>query len=197
MSGKRQHFRDDWLILVVWQKENMAETQDEERPSPLEEQLVALLPRLLTHAKMLARSKLTAEELVQNTCLRALERLDQWQFTGRFDGWVVTIMESIWFNDLRKKRQRQEQELPEPELIAERGFESQTQAKLMLNMLQACHVVSDEDFSLLAKRHVYGYSYRELAEENRESIGTMSSRISRARLALETAVKKLDQEGAG
>jgi len=106
-------------------------------------------------------------------------------------------MESIWFNELRKKRQRQEQELPEPDLISDRGFESQAQAKLMLNMLQACHVVSDEDFSVLAKLHVYGYSYRELAEEYGEVAGTISSRITRARLALKAAVKRLDQEGAG
>lgn len=175
----------------------MTEIKDEERPLPLDEQLVALLPKLRTHARMLTRSILTAEDLVQSTCLRALERLDQWQPPGRFDGWVVAIMESIWFNELRKKRQRQEQELPEPELIAERGFENQSQAKLMLDMLQACHVVSDEDFSLLAKLHVYGYSYRELAEEYGEPIGTVSSRVTRARLALKTAAKKLDQEGVG
>jgi len=64
----------------------MTETQDEERPLPLEEQLVALLPKLRTHARILTRSKLTAEDLVQNTCLRVLERLAQWQSTGRFDG---------------------------------------------------------------------------------------------------------------
>jgi DNA-directed RNA polymerase specialized sigma24 family protein len=67
----------------------------------------------------------------------------------------------------------------------------------MLNMLHACHVVSDEDFSLLAKLHVYGSSYRELVEEYREPLGTLSSRITRARLALKNAVKKLDQEGGG
>lgn len=197
MSGKRQYFRDDCLVLVVWQKDDMAETKKEERPLPLEEQLVALLPKLITHARMLTRSKLTAEDLVQSTCVRVLDRLDQWQSTGRFDGWVIRIMESIWFNERRQKRQRQEQELPDPDLIADRGFEGQTHAKLMLDMLWACHAVSDEDFSVLMKLKIHGYSYRELADEYGDSIGTMSSRISRAWLALQKAAKKLDQERAG
>ena len=197
MSGKRQHFRDDCLVLVVWQKDDMAETKKEERPLPLEERLVALLPKLITHARMLTRSKLTAEDLVQSTCVRVLDRFDQWQSTGRFDGWVIRIMESIWFNERRQKRQRQDQELPDPDLIADRGFESQTHARLMLDMLRACHAVSDEDFSVLMKLKIHGYSYRELADEYGDSMGTMSSRISRAWLALQKALKKLDQEGVG
>lgn len=197
MSWKRQHVCDDCLVLVVWQKDDMAETKKEERPLPLEERLVALLPKLITHARMLTRSKLTAEDLVRSTCARVLDRLDQWQSTGRFDGWVIRITESIWFNERRQKRQRQEQELPDPDLIADRGFESQTYARLMLDMLRACHAVSDEDFSALMKLKIHGNSYRELADEYGDSMGTMSSRISRAWLALQTALKNLDRERAG
>ena len=155
-----------------------------------------MLPKLLTHARMLTLSKITAEDLVQNTCVRVLDRMSQWQRSGRFDGWVIRIMESIWFNELRRKRQRQEQELPDPDLIADRGFENQAQAKMMLNMLQGCHVISDEDFSVLLKLKIHGYSYRELAVDYGESVGTMSSRISRAWIALTIAARDLDREGS-
>ncbi len=165
----------------------------EERPPTFEEQLVALLPKLNKHALALTRSEQTADDLVQSTCVRALDRMDQWQGTGRFDGWVASIMDSIWFNELRQKRQRQEQELPEPEKILVRGFEGQVEAKFMLDMMRASTTVSDEDLSLVVKIHVYDYTYRDLAEEYDVPLGTMLSRVCRIKAILKNAAKERDQ----
>jgi RNA polymerase sigma-70 factor (ECF subfamily) len=89
----------------------------------IEDELVGLLPKLKAHALYLTRSGDRADDLLQRTCLRALSRSHQWQPGTRLDRWVSTIMNSIWFNELRQRRQRQEQELPEPDLVADAGFE--------------------------------------------------------------------------
>lgn len=158
------------------------------------EQLVAMLPKLLLHAARLTRSKQVAEDLVQNTCVRAIERQHQHQGDGRFDAWVVRIMESIWFNELRQKQQRKEQEIEDPDQIPSQSFENGTNAKIMLGKLYDRGVVSEEDFSLIMKIHLHGFTYRELASEYDIPIGTLLSRVSRAKASLKTAGLTLDRE---
>jgi RNA polymerase sigma-70 factor (ECF subfamily) len=164
----------------------------EERPPTLREQLVALIPKLQMHALALTRSKQTAEDLVQNTHLRALETLHQWTGRGRFDGWVGKVMDSIWSNELRRQRRRPEAELPEPDLIVAGGFENQVQEKLLIIMLHARSNLSDEDFSWLAKVYVYDYTFTELAEEQAVPRGTALARVHRIKAVLRKIAKQSD-----
>ncbi len=162
----------------------------------IEDELVVLLPKLKVHALYLTRSGDTADDLLQRTCLRALSRSHQWQVGTRLDRWVAKIMESIWFNELRKKRQRQEQELPEPDQVVAPGFESHVQAQLMISDIRrACAKLSDEDFVLVTKIHAYGYTYREIADELGVPIGTILSRVSRAKAVIKRAIEELPREG--
>jgi RNA polymerase sigma-70 factor (ECF subfamily) len=162
----------------------------------IEEELVALLPKLKVHALYLTRSGDKADDLLQRTCLRALSRSHQWQAGTRLDRWASTIMDSIWFNELRQKRQRQEQELPEPDLVADRGFESDVEAQLMVSDIRrACTKLSDEDFVLVTKIHAYGYTYREIADELGVPIGTVLSRVSRAKAVIKRAADELHRGG--
>ena len=160
----------------------------------MEDELVGLLPKLKAHALYLTRSSDKADDLLQRSCLRALSRSHQWQAGTRLDRWVSSIMNSIWFNELRQRRQRQEQELPEPELLADQSFESQVQAQLMVSDLRrACAKLSDEDFALVTKIHCYGYTYREIAEELGVPMGTVLSRVSRAKAIIKTTADKLQR----
>jgi RNA polymerase sigma-70 factor (ECF subfamily) len=157
---------------------------------------VALLPKLKAHALYLTRSGDKADDLLQRTCLRALSRSHQWQVGTRLDRWVAKIMESIWFNELRQQRQRQEQELPEPDQVVASGFESHVQAQLMISDIRrACAKLSDEDFVLVTKIHAYGYTYREIADELGVPIGTILSRVSRAKAVIKRAIEELPREG--
>ncbi|MDH3658761.1 MAG: sigma-70 family RNA polymerase sigma factor [Alphaproteobacteria bacterium] len=173
----------------------MQSSSDDETPG-IEDELVGLLPKLKVHALYLTRSNDRADDLLQRTCLRALSRSHQWQAGTRLDRWVSIIMNSIWFNELRQKRQRQEQELPEPDMVAAPGFESQVEAQLMISDLRrACAGLSDEDFALVTKIHSYGYTYKEVADELGVPIGTVLSRVSRAKATIKRAADKLRQGG--
>jgi RNA polymerase sigma-70 factor (ECF subfamily) len=179
----------------------------EDRPPSPADQLQALMPKLKRQAFALTGSLHLAEDLVQDTCVRALARLDQWRGVGRFDAWVATIMERIWSNRRRQQRQRQEQELPDPDLIPTPGFEAQVDARLTLDDMRRAAGMSDEDFFLVTRIHSYDYTYRDLAEIYGVPHGTMLSRVSRAKAMLRKVVrgdilkddapKDDDQGGAG
>ena len=171
----------------------MEDDSRRKRPPTLEQQLIALAPKLYAHALSLTHSKEAAEDLVQSTRLRVLETLHQWTGIGRFDRWVARVMDSVWSNDQRWKRRRPEEELPEPELIAVGGFETQVQQGLMIETLRAKSALADEDYDLLIKVYKYDYTYTELAEELGQSRGTILSRVHRARVALRRAASSGDQ----
>ena len=129
MSIRRKHAQDglsdEAVVPILSGRQAVAPNQVD----ALREQLVTLLPKLLIHAMRLTRSKQVAEDLVQRTCLRAIDRLGQWNGKGRFEAWVARIMETLWFTELRKKRQRQEQEIEDPDLIVDGAFERRVNAK--------------------------------------------------------------------
>src|ERR1700684_1197829 len=64
------------------------------------------LARLWRYALVTSRARDAAEDLVQATCLRAIERADQFVPGTRLDRWLFAILRSIWLNELRSRRVR-------------------------------------------------------------------------------------------
>ena len=73
------------------------------------------LRRLWRYGVVLSGSRDTADDLVQATCLRALERADQFQPGTHLDRWLMTILHSIWLNDIRAARYRRGEGLVDAE----------------------------------------------------------------------------------
>lgn len=73
------------------------------------QQLAAHLPRLWRYGLVLSRNRDIAEELVQSTCVRALERSSQYTPGTRIDRWLFAILHSIWISELRARHVRQGQ----------------------------------------------------------------------------------------
>ena len=65
------------------------------------------LARLWRYALVLSRARDTADDLVQATCLRAIERADQFVPGTRLDRWLFAILRSIWLNEIRSQRIRE------------------------------------------------------------------------------------------
>jgi len=70
------------------------------------QQLAAHLTRLWRYGLVLSRNREMAEELVQATCVRALEKSAQYAPGTRIDRWLFAILYSIWISDLRARRVR-------------------------------------------------------------------------------------------
>jgi RNA polymerase sigma-70 factor (ECF subfamily) len=79
--------------------------------SEVRQQLAAHLSRLWRYGLVLSRNRDIAEELVQSTCVRALEKSSQYTPGTRIDRWLFAILHSIWISELRARYVRQGRDL--------------------------------------------------------------------------------------
>lgn len=149
-------------------------------------ELVSLLPRFRRFARVLARREDLADDLLQAACERALSRLDQWQPGTRLDSWMFRIMQTIWIDWTRKQRVRGISEPidMQPEPIGSDGRQV-VEAHLQLAAVrEAIALLPDEQRSVLGLVTIEGLSYKEAAEILEVPVGTVMSRLARARLRL-------------
>src|SRR5262245_38148797 len=77
--------------------------------------MVEFLPRLRRFAVALTGDLDQGDDLVQETCLRALSRVDQWQPGTRLDSWMYRIAQNLWLDRTRAKKHRSE--VSDPEIV--------------------------------------------------------------------------------
>ncbi len=147
--------------------------------------MVTLLPRLRAFARALTKSSGAADELVQATCEKALHAIDSWTPGSRLDSWMFRIMHNHWIDVKRQERPQAPIDGPEGlRLIAEDG-ERAADARLTLAAVAALIEEMPEDQrAVLVLVCVEELSYRETAELLEIPIGTVMSRLARARRAL-------------
>src|SRR6202171_5546 len=68
--------------------------------------MVEILPRLRRFAVALTGDLDQGDDLVQETCMRALSRVEQWQPGTRLDSWMYRIAQNIWLDRMRAKKVR-------------------------------------------------------------------------------------------
>lgn len=154
--------------------------------------LVALLPRLRRYALSLCRSSSHADDLVQAACVRALANAHGWQPGTRFDAWVFRILRNLWIDGLR----HQKVEGPPTDLdgdlqiVGEDGEHLAMERLTLDDVRKAIDRLPDEQREVLMLVCVEDLAYREAAEVLGVPIGTIMSRLARARrkIAVETAV---------
>ena len=164
----------------------MALTKSE---SEIREGLPGLMPRLWRYAMVLSSDRSLAEELVQATALRALERAGQFQPGSRLDHWSFAILSSIWKNDLRARKVR----LGAGHVPVEEVELSDTKSDPEVNILarQVLSLMSqlpDAQRETLFLVYVEGFSYAEAAERLDIPIGTVMSRLANGRKRLKTVM---------
>ncbi len=123
---------------------------------------------------------------MQEGCLRAFARLDQWQPGTRLDSWMFRIIHNIWIDQKRALKVRGVSvDLDDaPELMGIDGRDV-VERRLTLNrVLDAMAKLPREHRELIALISIEGVSYQEAAEILEIPIGTVTSRLVRARRAL-------------
>ena len=142
------------------------------------------LPRLWRYGLALSSARDVAEDLVQATALRALERAEQFQPGTRLDRWLFAILRSIWFNEIRARRIREGQGFVDPEQVL---FSDGTEIETNIfagQVLNAVHRLPEAQRETVLLVYVEGLSYAEAAELLGTPIGTVMSRLAAARSAL-------------
>jgi RNA polymerase sigma-70 factor, ECF subfamily len=150
----------------------------------IREGLVALLPRLRRFGRVLTRNQDDADDLVQLAIERALRRTDQWQPGTRLDHWMIGIMRNAWIDEIRARKRRSALFAPEEagEHVGETPMQGVAEA---LDIQDAVARLPEEHRIVVALVLVEGFSYKESADLLEIPIGTLTSRLARARTALQ------------
>ncbi|ADB41646.1 RNA polymerase sigma factor [Spirosoma linguale] len=134
-----------------------------------------------------------AEEVMLDGFMKVFEKIEQFREDGSFEGWIRRIMvtESLMF--LRKAKQWR-QEVSLDEVIVEPDYEWADTAVNENDLLRMVNQMPDGYRTVFNLYAIEGYSHAEIAEMLGISEGTSKSQLSRARLLLQTNLKKLEQE---
>jgi RNA polymerase sigma-70 factor (ECF subfamily) len=148
--------------------------------------LVALVPKLRRFALSLSGNAADGDDLVQAACERALRNRDQFQEGTRLDSWMYRIIQTIWLDDLRKRKVRGPSVDPTEHDFGDDGkAASLPEARIMLSRAAAAMAALPEpQRAVLSLVAIEGLSYKEAADVLEVPIGTVMSRLSRAREAL-------------
>lgn len=149
--------------------------------SSFEGQVTILLPSLRRYARSLTRSDAESDDLVQDCVEKMLTRRGQWR-GDNLRGWALTIMTNLYRNMLRSSAYRTTVDLDGvEELPAEQRYNDPLEHK---NLHAALNDLAPENRAVLMLVVVEGYSYREVAEMLDIPVGTVMSRLSRARQSM-------------
>ena len=154
------------------------------------DQLIAVLPRLRRFARGLTGSPVEADDLVQAACERALARQHQFQEGTRFDSWMFRIVQTIWIDQIRARDVRKEDgDVAEDRLGSDEPVR-RVEARLALaEVRRAVERLPPDQRAALLLVTVDGLSYKEAAAVADVPVGTIMSRLARARMALQTQLE--------
>jgi RNA polymerase sigma-70 factor, ECF subfamily len=150
------------------------------------EDLIALLPNLRRFALSLCRRGDLADDLVQITAERAFAAKDRFDRSTRLDAWLFRILRNAWIDHARRTTTRGTQvdldDAPDAGVVdGVRDME----AVLMLRKTEAAMAeLPDDQREVMMLVCVDEMTYKEAAEVIGVPIGTVMSRLARARLAL-------------
>jgi RNA polymerase sigma-70 factor, ECF subfamily len=154
---------------------------------------------LYSYALVLSRNRTEAEDLVQETCLRALRSMERLRPDSNAKSWLFTILRNIWLNHLR--RWRTAPEIVELDLDGNGPNKAVDTAKdphatYVSNIEQervrtAIQQLSHEFREVIVLREYEELSYQEIATVLKCPVGTVMSRLARARSKLRDLLSTL------
>jgi len=156
--------------------------------------LVALLPRARRFALALTGSHADAEDLVQSAILRALRRQETWRPGTRLDSWLFKIIQNLWRDDLRAMRRKAPHIELAPALPGEDGRAVASSRLDLADVATALNALPAEQRAVIALVVLDGMSYQEAADALHIPLGTIMSRLARARAALAARLDVDDEE---
>ena len=160
-------------------------------------ELVVLVPRLRRFALSLCGSRADADDLVQTALERALTRLHQWQRGTRLDSWMYRIVRNARIDEVRAQQVRPvsvslDAVAHRSEMIGDSGdHEARITVERVLVALQQ---LSEPHRAVMTLICVEGLRYREAADVLDITVGTVMSRLSRARRRIHELMHGQDHE---
>lgn len=151
-----------------------------------ETDLIAAIPVLRLYAIKLTRSRIDCEDLIQDTCVKALRVKHRYVDEGRFGNWLRTIMHNVHFNRLRRM-----DAAPHAEINLDFMCIEMRDAEAILfgrQVIARMGDLSTERREVLGRATI-GETCGEIARAMDTAIGTVKSRTNRARADLALALE--------
>jgi RNA polymerase sigma-70 factor (ECF subfamily) len=162
--------------------------------------LPGMLPRLWAFSLRLCGNQHDAEDVLQRACMRGLERAHQLQPGSSPLSWMFSIVHSTWINELRARnvRTRSSMEWDDNflETVADPGARNPEAALLSSEIIAAVERLPEAQRIVMLLVAVEGLSYSEAAEVLGVPIGTIMSRLSRARQTIGAQFGNVDAPAA-
>ncbi|MBE6288147.1 MAG: RNA polymerase sigma factor [Mediterranea massiliensis] len=156
-------------------------------------ELIGVQEELLRFAYKLTADREEANDLLQETSLKALDNEDKYTPDTNFKGWIYTIMRNIFINNYRKIVREQTfvdqtENLYHLNLPRDTAYESTERAYDLKEMRRVVNSLPKE-YRIPFSMHVSGFKYREIAERLDLPLGTVKSRIFFTRQKLQRELK--------
>lgn len=142
---------------------------------------------LKPHAMRLTRDINDAEDLIQETVVRALTNEDKFQEGTNIKAWLFTIMKNIFINDYRKKSKRNTVIDTTDNLYyinSSSTISNSGERAFVMNDIRNALMKISNELRVPFLMHYKGYKYHEIAEQLNLPLGTVKSRIFFARKEL-------------
>ncbi len=145
----------------------------------IEHPVLEHIPRLRRYARALAGDRYAADDLVQDTLERAVNKFHLWRPGSDLRAWLFAVMHNVFINQLRSRRHEMEQSMSELPTVAVRA--SQSDPLELQDMANALRGLSAEHREVLLLVALEQLTYEQVAVALDIPIGTVMSRLSRAR----------------
>ncbi|MDR1371325.1 MAG: RNA polymerase sigma factor [Dysgonamonadaceae bacterium] len=161
--------------------------------SQFQEKILGIQVNMYNFAMMLTANKDDAQDLMQDTTLKALDNQEKYIDNVNFKGWVLTIMRNIFINNYRKVLRSQTiidktEDLYHLNLSQDSGFDTPEGAFTIKEINQAINNLNN-DLKMPFSLYLAGYKYNEISEKLNLPLGTIKSRIFFARQELQGNLK--------
>jgi len=150
-------------------------------------ELAAVIPHLRAFARSLSGNRDTADDLVQETMLKAWAARARFQAGTNMRAWTFIILRNIFLSQMRRNRFRGEWD----DLVAERTLAApagQDKQMELADLHRAMQMIPPSQREALILVGAGGFAYEEAAEICGVAVGTIKSRVARGRIALEQII---------
>src|SRR4051794_15633663 len=139
--------------------------------------VIGLLGPLRRYARTLTRDETHAEDLVQDTLVRAYERRSSFRAGGNLRGWLLSILHNT-FVDSRRRHAAELRRLEHAATLIDTAVPPEQESRVRLQQIQAAFMnLPDEQRAVLHLVAIEGMPYQEAADALKIPVGTLMSRL--------------------
>lgn len=153
------------------------------------DQLCQHIPALRVYARALSRNVVDADDLVQDCLVKAMEKSHLWRAGSNLKAWLFTILRNLFINKYRRTRARPVKVSFDDHYEEQLGANPLDEKPATMHQIsRALYGLPDEQREVVVLVIMHGLSYEEASEIAEVPLGTVRSRLSRARASLRLAL---------